>query len=200
MKITSAFGIRLSGTMDKSFTIFSRNGKLYMRAYAAPKNPRSEQQTRQRERFKTAVAAWKALPRRQKDFYDRVAHEMTGYNLFVGRYVKALRSGLEPELPVAIRWTVLRPAIPDDGWLAVRNWRVQIFKDDLRNRNGEIPLTPSDRPYRIVLSGAGQRDVELEINRLLDAPMPILLENEKLSLKLFRDPPVKATEGAVRAP
>lgn len=138
MRITSAFGIRLSGTMDKSFTIFSRNGKLFMRPYAAPKDPKSEQQTKHREIFKTATAAWKGLSGRQREFYNRIAHEMTGYNLFISRCVKALRSGEEPEVPIPIKWTVLRPAVPDDGWLTIRNWRAQIFKDDLRNRNGEI--------------------------------------------------------------
>jgi len=193
MKINSVFGIRLSGALNKTVVVSSWKGRQYVRAYVKPKDPKTEAQESHRAMFKAAVGAWHGLNGRQREFYDRIARDMTGYNLFVSRYIKAVRDGGEPEIPIIIRWTVRNRTLPRNSWLIVRQQDRMLFTDSLAVRRGEIALTPSDVPYTFVLHKDRQEEAVHVIDDLLDADIPMTLESKRLGVKLVADlqaPPV----------
>jgi len=70
-----------------------------LRTYVVPKDPKSERQLEHRQIWREAVAAWRALPDEERAACDREAKGMTGFNLFVGRYVRRRRGGAVPPGP-----------------------------------------------------------------------------------------------------
>jgi hypothetical protein len=187
MKITNVFGMEFSGTIGKKLTASSWKGIQYIRAYAKPRNPRTERQESHRAMFKAAVETWHGLTDRQREFYNRIARDMTGCNLFVSRYIKAVRDGGEPEIPIVIRWTVRNRTLPRDSWFIVRRQDRMLFTDALEVRRGEIALTRSDAPYTFVLRKDRQEDAVHIIDDLLGTEIPMTLESKTLGIKLIAD-------------
>lgn len=52
----------------------------------------SDSQVAQRAKLRTAVIAWQALPTDEKKHYNKLSrnYQMTGFNLFLSRYMKTL--------------------------------------------------------------------------------------------------------------
>lgn len=63
--------------------------KFYREPYYITKNPRTEAQQTQREKFASAVLAWQSLTQEQKNPYNMRAERMnlSGYNLFLREYL-----------------------------------------------------------------------------------------------------------------
>lgn len=96
MKIRNIFGTRFSGRLGKDFVASSWKGKEYMREYVVPEDPKTPLQLEHRQIWREAVAAWHALPDGEREKYERKAVGMTGFNVFVGRYVRGRRAGKIP--------------------------------------------------------------------------------------------------------
>lgn len=96
MKVRNIFGSRFSGTLGKDLVASSWKGKEYLREYVVPTDPKTVRQLEHRQIWREAVAAWRALPDAERRAYDREAKGMTGFNLFVGRYVRGRRAGTVP--------------------------------------------------------------------------------------------------------
>jgi len=196
VKIKNIMGFTFRGRIGKSMIASSWKGHEYLKTYAVPSNPRSEEQTKVRGIFKEALASWRNLHPRQKEFYDRIAEGMSGYNVFVGRYIETVRAGQEPELPIEMQWRTEDGKPIANGWLIVR-WRSKdIFVDNLADAKGEVALTPSDVPYTFALKKGTKTDIVLEIEDLLEADVPMPLESKKLGIKLVADvqPPPAETD------
>ncbi len=121
MRIQNIFGNRYKGALGKDMIAASWKGHDYIKRYAVPTNPRSEQQTKHRAIFNQAVQAWKKLTSRQKEFYNRIADGMSGFNVYVGRYIAAVRSSYEPEEPIPMVWNTEDGNPIADSWLIVRH-------------------------------------------------------------------------------
>jgi hypothetical protein len=104
------------------------------------------------------VNSFKLLDPLQKDFYDKMAVGMTGYNLFIKEYMAAYRSGGSFEPPIVRSLTVR-----DDNGSALREAVVRISRGTknvftgLTDDNGVVAfaLTRKDGPYDIQVSGDG---------------------------------------------
>lgn len=93
MKLENIFGNRYRGTLGKSMTVCLRNGKRYIREWKKPYDPKSPIQLHRRGRFKEAMDAWHALPKAEREEFNRRARRkrIYGVNLFVGEYMRANR-------------------------------------------------------------------------------------------------------------
>jgi hypothetical protein len=198
VKIKNVFGTEFRGAIGKSLIASSWKGHEYVKAYAAPSNPNSEGQRKMRGIFSRALEAWRRLSLRQKEFYRRIAEGISGYNLFVRRYIKAVRAGLEPEWPIEMQWRTEDGQPIEDGWLIVQ-WRSKdIFVDCLEDAKGEVALTPSDAPYTFVLKKGRQKETVRRITDLGETDVPMTLESKTLGIKLVADvqaPPTVAGGG-----
>ena len=96
MRIQNIFGTEFSGTIGKSMIASSWKGIPYMRTYTVPKDPKTELQLEHRALWARAVDAWHALGPDEKRRYSKAARRMTGYNLYIKEYIKAVREGREP--------------------------------------------------------------------------------------------------------
>ena len=69
---------------------YNRNGVQCARSYAVPRNPDTAAQRRNRKTFAEAVKLWQELSPGEKYRYNRNARKlrMSGYNLFISRYLK----------------------------------------------------------------------------------------------------------------
>ena len=69
---------------------YKRQGKIFLRKYRKPKDPRTTKQIRYRRKFKKAVNEWKNLTKEEKEKYKQSAKELsiTGFNLFISKYLK----------------------------------------------------------------------------------------------------------------
>lgn len=69
---------------------YSRESILCVRSYVIPRNPDTQAQRTVRRTFAGAVKAWQALAREEKHIYNRRARylNMSGYNMFISRYMK----------------------------------------------------------------------------------------------------------------
>jgi hypothetical protein len=160
-------------------------GHEYIREYVTPTNPKTELQVQHRAIFNKAVEAWHGLSPSQRAFYNRIADGMTGYNLFVGRYIEAVRNGREPEMPIVMQWTTEDGQPLEQCWLIVRKRSQEIFLDNLKDAKGEVALTPSDTPYTFVLRRGTQEDAVLTMEDLLEADVPMTLESKTLGIRLI---------------
>jgi len=109
---------------------------------------------------------------------------ITGLNLFVGRYISAVRNGQPPETPIPMAWRTADGQPVVDGWLIVRQGAKPLFTDSLKDAVGTIALTPSDAPYTFVLRKGTQEDVVLTVKDLLETDVPTVLESTQLGIKL----------------
>jgi len=184
MKIRNIFGNRYKGALGKDMVAASWKGHDYIREYAVPTNPKSELQQQHRAIFNKAIEAWKGLSPRQREFYNRIADGMTGYNLFVGRYIEAVRNGQVPELPITMKWSTEDGMPLEECWLIVRKRSQEIFVDSLKDATGETALTPSDTPYTLTLRRGTKEDTVRTIEDLLETDIPLVLESTTLGIKL----------------
>jgi len=200
MRIQNIFGNRYKGALGKDMIAASWKGHDYIKRYAAPTNPRSEQQTKHRAIFGQAVQAWKKLTARQKEFYNKIADGMSGFNVFVGRYVHAVRNSYEPETPVPMSWTTADRNPVIDGWLIIRQHSRQIFVDRLSDCKGEIALTPSDAPYEFVLKKGAKEDIVLTMEDVSTTGTSVMLESALLGIKLIASTPDRRPASAPSTP
>ncbi len=187
MKIKNILGNLYSGKLGDDLIASSWKGIEYLKKYTIPKNPKTEEQTRNRDIFKVAIGIWPRLSPRQKQFYNKIAEGMSGYNLFVGRFIAAVNAGREPELPIEMQWTTEGSVPVDQGWLIVRRSSKDIFVDSLKDAKGEVALTPSDAPYTFILKKGGREEVVQRIDDLLETDVPMTLESRELGIKLVAD-------------
>ena len=98
---------RNSGRMGK-IVHYNRRGTQCARRFVVPRNPDTAAQRVIRGSFREAVHAWQALPEAEKAQWNfRTRYKtMTGYNLFVSRYMKGAclamtegSSGAQPAFP-----------------------------------------------------------------------------------------------------
>ena len=69
---------------------YKRHGKIFLRKYRKPKDPRTKKQIRYRRKFKKALNEWKNLTKEEKEKYKQSAKDLsiTGFNLFISKYLK----------------------------------------------------------------------------------------------------------------
>ena len=197
MKIRNIFGNRYKGALGKDMVAASWKGHDYIREYAVPTNPKSELQQQHRAIFNRAIEAWKGLSPRQREFYNRIADGMTGYNLFVGRYIEAVRNGQVPEMPITMKWSTEDGMPLEECWLIVRKRSQEIFVDSLKDATGETALTPSDTPYTFTLRRGTKEDTVLTIEDLLETDIPLVLESTTLGIKLVANVMPPPGEGSI---
>lgn len=79
----------VSGRLGK-FVFFNRHGREYARLYVKPVNPDTESQKFVRKTFGSAVKSWQELPLPEKEKYNTKARRlaMSGYNLYISRFMK----------------------------------------------------------------------------------------------------------------
>ena len=97
MKIINVFGTKFNGAIGKTMIASSWKGKEYVKAYAIPHNPRTERQQKRRAVFAEAVKAWKRLSLKEQRNLNKEAKQMTGFNLYVSRYIKRKMAGGKAE-------------------------------------------------------------------------------------------------------
>lgn len=196
MKIRNVFGTKFSGALGKDMIAASWHGHDYLRAYRAPRDDPSPRQKENRATYGKAVGAWNSLCDRQQELYRRLAEGMSGYNLFVQRYVLAVNAGQEPEVPVPLTYVTAdgRPVVGGD--LVVRTRDRTLFTDGLEDGRGEVALTRADAPYTFVLRKGTQEEAVRTIDDLLETDVPAVLESETLGIRLVQD--VATLEKAAR--
>ena len=187
MKIINALGLRLSGTIGKAITASSWRGCNYIREYVKPRNANTERQRSHRAIFKAAVDAWHNLRDCQKEFYNRIADEISGYNLFVSRYVKAVRRGETPEFPVMMSWTVDGRKRVKYGLMIISRGSKRTITCDLKKAGGVFVLTPSDAPYIFTLGKGSEKEKVLVVDDLLGTEVPLVLESDRLGIRIILD-------------
>jgi len=187
MKVTNALGMVFSGAIGKSIVASSWKGIPYVRAYAKPSDPKSERQTKVRQDFGNAVKAWRSLDARQKHFYDRVAKGISGFNLFISRFMQAAKSRQSPELPAVIHWSIEDGLPVAEGLLVVRKSGRLLFSDSLEELEGEIALTPSDTPYTFELKRGALRENVLTVSDLREMGPSFVLASGRLAVRLVLD-------------
>ena len=201
MKIRNIFGNRYRGTLGKDVTASSWKGHDYIKEYVVPTDPKSELQMKHRALFKDAIRAWKALTPLQKLFYKKIADGMTGYNVFLGRYIERVRKGLEPEEPIEMEWHTSDGKPVLDGWLIVRHGGKDLFKDHLEDCRAVVALTPSDAPYVFVLVRGGKEDIVMTMGDMRGIEVPLIVESRLLEVKLVegvQTTPIQPFTGANR--
>ena len=106
MKVRNILGNRYRGQIGKDTIASSWKGRNYVKAYAVPRNPRTERQQANRARFGGAKEAWRALSEEARAEYGRRAglERMSGWNLYVREHMaRASSQGVdrrtEPEAP-----------------------------------------------------------------------------------------------------
>jgi len=79
---------KLSGNIG-DLIICRHRGRTYLRSRVTPRNPRTEKQTCNRDKFTLAVQAWQDLSETEKDKYRYRARRKRyyGYNLFISEYM-----------------------------------------------------------------------------------------------------------------
>jgi hypothetical protein len=194
VKIKNIFGTMFSGALGKDMVAATWHGHEYIRAYRKPKDPHTPSQEEERAIYRQAVDTWKTLRNRQKEFYRRIAKGMSGYNLFVQRYILAVREGKEPEVPIQLLYVTADGAPIPEGELVVRMRSRSLFTDGLEDGKGEIALTPSDVPYIFSLRRGTREDVVLTMEDLLETDVPMVLESKTLGIKLVWSVPVPPGE------
>jgi len=126
MKIKNIFGNEYSGTIGNCVTASVWKGIRYIRKWFKPTNPKTELQIDQRELFNQAVDSWQTLSMLQKEAYDRAALRMTGFNLYVKRYIKDALAGTVSQLELMPR--ELEIPVMDEKGKPVPDATVKIMK------------------------------------------------------------------------
>lgn len=126
MKIKNVFGNEYSGTIGDCITASVWKGIRYIRKWFKPTNPRTGLQVDQRELFTQAVDEWQNLSALQKEAYDRVAVKMSGYNLYVKRFVEDALAGSVSQIQLVPR--ELEVPVVDEKGKAISDATVRIMK------------------------------------------------------------------------
>jgi len=179
MRINNIFGTKFKGAIGKDMIASSWKGKEYVKAYTHPSNPRTEAQQEHRAIFARAVETWHKLELCQREFYNRVAVEMTGYNLFISRYIAAVKNEREPEVPLIVSWKPEDMGQAQGCASSVLLGQRLIFSLMLSDGGGEIALTRSDAPYEFAFRrGGGEDKVRLSADAMIPGGSVILKSGE----------------------
>ena len=83
--------------VGKDLILTSRNGVVYLKRYARPRNPDTPAQRRTRTALARAVHAWQSAGIAVRERWNRTAkaQNMTGYNLFIREFMG--RDGAVPD-------------------------------------------------------------------------------------------------------
>lgn len=184
VKISNVFGTKFSGKIGKDMVAASWKGHEYVRAFTKPSNPNTDDQKRARGQFADAVKAWQDMSKVQCDFYNAIALRMSGFNLFISRYMTAIRSKEEPETPWPMRWRTEDGQPVLIGKLVVRHGERQVFRVSLKDGTAEVALTPSDSPYTFVLVRGDAEEAVFTTRDLTETDFPQTLESVDLGIKL----------------
>ena len=182
MKIWNIMGTEFSGTIGKDTVAVQGRTTNYIRKYVVPHDPKSERQLEQRERFRRAMAAWRAMSFVQQAFYTHLEKPRIGYHVFLGRANDALVASEPIETPVRMAWTVEGGPV-ERGRLLVRRHKTTLFEPALA-ATVEVAFTPSDAPYTLVLVKGFQEDEVLTLARAAVTDPPPILESATLGIKL----------------
>lgn len=109
---------------------------------------------------------------------------MSGYNLFIGRFVRATREGTAPELLVPLWYETWDGSPVPDGARLVRRRDTVLFFDELADGRGEIALTPSDGRYTFVLTRRSREDAVATTEDIPEADVPHVLDSGALGIHL----------------
>lgn len=92
VKITNIFGDRYSGQAGHAGVFATWKGRQYRRSYVIPSNPDTPKQGTVRDNLKAAVLRWHQYITVQRKAYSYMAAGlvMSGFNLFVSRWQKAM--------------------------------------------------------------------------------------------------------------
>lgn len=92
VKITNIFGDKYSGQAGKAGVFASWKGRQYRRSYVIPSNPKTAKQTTVRDNLANAISRWHQYITVQRQAYSYMAAGlvMSGFNLFVSRWQKAM--------------------------------------------------------------------------------------------------------------
>lgn len=93
------YSVSASGTVAKSFTFGVWKGIQWVRGWVKGANPNTSDQQIVRARVTAAVGSWHDEDGAVKSFWDDEAASlaMSGYNLYVKRYVEYMRDNAEAE-------------------------------------------------------------------------------------------------------
>ena len=143
---------------QKSITASRWKGINYIRKYTIPGNPNTPLQENQRNLFNEAVESWKLLEPEQKEFYDKMAVGMSGYNLYIREYIEAYKNGGGIEPPVLKTLTVLNGTGQTllDASVVITRGSKTVFRG-LTDSQGMVRFALSRKlgPYDIRVSGDG---------------------------------------------
>jgi len=186
-RISNIFGTTFSGRIGKKMVAASWKGHEYVRTYVKPPNPNTENQREARGMFAKAVKAWQVLSDTQHQLYDRIANGMSGFNLFISRYIMAVQDGEEPETPMQMTWVTADGQPVKIGKLVVLAGERRVFDVSLKKGRVEVALTPSDSPYTFVLRRGTAEEAVLKVRDLLETGAPKVLESETLGIRLVAE-------------
>ncbi len=183
------------GQIGKSLVAQTWHGHDYIREYTKPAPSDSPLLAEERRTYGEAVQTWRQLCDRQKEVYRRLAEGMSGYNLFVQRFITSVRAGRNPEVPVPLTYVTGDGQPVPGADLVVRTKDHTLFTDGLDDGRGEIALTATDAPYTIALRKAAQEETVLTLDDFLAADVPLVLESASLGIRLVLDVAKPGTDG-----
>jgi len=186
-KISNIFGTTFSGRIGKKMVAASWKGHEYVRTYVKPPNPNTEGQQEVRGIFAKAVKTWHQLSDVQQDFYEAIAEGMSGFNLFISRYVTAVREEEEPETPIEASYVTSDHKPIQIGKLAIKAGGQEICSVSLKSGRAVVALTISDSPYTFILRRGRAEEAVLKVRDLSENGVPKILESERLGIKLVAD-------------
>ena len=158
MKIKNIMGNEYSGTLGNKVTAASWKGIEYIRGYKIPQNPKTPLQMDHRAKFSSAVDAWHFLDQEQRDAYEAMSVRMTGFNLYVKRFLEALRNATPMPPPSKLTVEVLDSESYRLQGAVVKYYRGSRFiKELLTDALGraELTLTLEDGPYTVEVVAQG---------------------------------------------
>lgn len=158
MKIKNVMGNEYSGTIGGKVVAAKWKGIEYIRGFRIPQNPRTPLQMEQRAHFTLAVDSWHDLTQDERDAYELMAVKMTGFNLYVKRFLESLRNSIP--MPPPQRLTV--EVLDNDSFrlqsAVVKFYRGSRFiREKLTNALGraELCLPLEDGPYTVEVVAQG---------------------------------------------
>jgi hypothetical protein len=186
-RISNIFGTTFSGRIGKKMVAATWKGHEYVRTYVKPPNPNTENQQEARGTFAKAVKTWHQLSDVQQDFYEAIAEKMSGFNLFISRYVTAVQEEEEPETPIEVAYVTSDRKPVQIGKLAVKAGGQEIFNVSLKGSRAVVALTPSDSPYTFILRRGRAEEAVLKVRDLSETGVPKTLESERLGIRLVAE-------------
>jgi hypothetical protein len=167
MKIKNVMGNEYSGTIGNKVVAASWKGIEYIRGFRIPQNPKTPLQMEQRTYFTAAVGSWHTLTQEQRDAYELMAVRMTGFNLYVKRFLEALRNSTPMPPPQSLTVEVFDNESYRLADVVVKYYRGSKFIREIRTDSlgrASLALTLEDAPYivEVVAQGYGtQRMTDL---------------------------------------